>query len=52
MLCRLQAGYGELSEYELKRLETIKENKAFLSSINMDQVSLSLSSSMMMVAVE
>ncbi|XP_075906897.1 WD repeat-containing protein 76 [Nelusetta ayraudi] len=30
-------GYGELSEYEIKRLETIKENKAFLSSINMDQ---------------
>ncbi|XP_029701670.1 WD repeat-containing protein 76 isoform X2 [Takifugu rubripes] len=27
--------YGQLSEYELKRLETIRENQAFLSSINL-----------------
>lgn len=33
-LC-IQGGYGQLSEYELKRLETIRENQAFLSSINL-----------------
>ncbi|XP_070399739.1 ral guanine nucleotide dissociation stimulator-like 1 [Nothobranchius furzeri] len=30
-------GYGGLSEYELKRLENIKQNQAFLSSINLLQ---------------
>lgn len=30
-----QGVYGQLSEYELKRLETIRENQAFLSSINL-----------------
>lgn len=35
-LCgQIQGGYGQLSEYELKRLETIRENQAFLSSINL-----------------
>lgn len=36
-LC-IQGGYGQLSEYELKRLETIRENQAFLSSINLLEV--------------
>lgn len=31
----IQGVYGQLSEYELKRLETIRENQAFLSSINL-----------------
>lgn len=35
-LCgQIQGVYGQLSEYELKRLETIRENQAFLSSINL-----------------
>lgn len=31
----IQDVYGQLSEYELKRLETIRENQAFLSSISL-----------------
>lgn len=38
MCCVKQGGHGGLSEYELKRLETIRENQAFLSSINLFQV--------------
>lgn len=40
-LC-VQGGYGQLSEYELKRLETIRENQAFLSSINLLEVMMLL----------
>lgn len=32
---QIQGVYGQLSEYELKRLETIRENQAFLSSIDL-----------------
>uniref|UniRef100_A0A3Q3EN71 WD repeat-containing protein 76 n=1 Tax=Labrus bergylta TaxID=56723 RepID=A0A3Q3EN71_9LABR len=33
-----KGGHGELSEYELERLENIRHNQAFLSSINLFQV--------------
>lgn len=33
-----QGAQGGLSEYELMRLETIKQNQAFLSSINLFEV--------------
>lgn len=34
----LQGGYGGLSEYELERLENIRKNQEFLTSINLLQV--------------
>ena len=33
-----QGGHGGLSAYELERLENIRQNQAFLSSINLFQV--------------
>lgn len=39
--CHLKQGYREgLSEYELERLENIRQNQAFLSSLNLPQVKL------------
>jgi len=41
LFCHLKQGYREgLSEYELERLENIRQNQAFLSSLNLPQVKL------------
>ena len=37
-LCVPQSGHEELSVYELERLENIRQNQAFLSSIHLFQV--------------
>lgn len=38
IFCVTQGVYGQLSEYELERLEKIRQNQAFLSSISLLQV--------------
>ncbi|XP_053172805.1 WD repeat-containing protein 76 [Scomber japonicus] len=42
---RTSAGHGRLSAYELERLENIKQNQAFLSSINLLQATEELKQS-------